>query len=377
MLDILFGQAHWPSVVDLLLPPDDMRLVQIYGADTNDMFAYGLTVGDADGDGKPDIISNAMAGDGVDNQERDTGELYVLGNAILFEPATAPPPPLFLNLDVQPVFAATCLPCHAGDAPEAGLRFDIIQNSIADLFGPVAAGQTSTEVDELLVQGGAPDHSYLVEKIEATAAHPPRVGDPMPPPPALPLPARVIADIRRWIAEGAQLANESLPPPPPPPPPPAVGFATTFFARMHLVLFDQGLGAIESVLLDPPAKFPLRLIGPRLTVPATEFQTVTIPGGMFGDVMVEVREDGAGTIDRSNGTIALSLTMTQIALGGGVEVQLPAMLTTGMASGGPFTTQGQPSPSRRFHQTPRWSAATPCSSSSKARWRRGYRPCPD
>jgi len=55
-----------------------------------------------------------------------------------------------------------------------------------------------------------------------------------------------------------------------------------------------------------------------------------------------VREDGSGTIDRSNGTVALSLTLTQIALSGAVEVQLPAMLTTGMASGGPFTTQGQP-----------------------------------
>ena len=200
----------------------------------------------------------------------------------------------------------------------------------------------STEVDDLLVQPGDPDRSYLVEKIEATAAHPPRSGDPMPPPPLQPLPARVIADIRRWIAEGARIANEELPPPPPPPAPPAMGFSTTFFARVHLILSDPGLGDIESVLLDPPAKFPLRLIGPRLTVPAIEFQPLTIPGGQFGDVQVELHEDGTGTIDRSTGVIELSITLTQIALQGAVEVQLPVILTTGQAAGGPFTTEGHP-----------------------------------
>jgi hypothetical protein len=121
-----------------------------------------------------------------------------------------------------------------------------------------------------------------------------------------------------------------------------VGFATTFFARMRLVLSDAGLGQIESVLLDPPAKFPLRLIGPRLTVPAIEFETVTIPGGQFGDVDVAVREDGVGTIDRSSGAIELSITLIQIALDGAVEIRLPATLTTGAAAGGPFVTEGQP-----------------------------------
>ena len=58
---------------------------------------------------------------------------------------------------------------------------------------------------------GDPDHSYLVEKIEATDAHPPRVGDPMPPPPAPQLPARVIADIRRWIAAGARVRKRTAP----------------------------------------------------------------------------------------------------------------------------------------------------------------------
>ena len=342
LLDILFGQPHWPASIDLLLPPDDLRLVQIHGADANDMFAYGLTVGDADGDGRPDIISNAMAGDGFENQLRDAGELYVIANQALFDPVTSPPAPLFLNKDIQPVLTAACLPCHAGDAAAADLRLDIIQNSIADLFGPEGTGAMSTEVDDLLVRASEPDRSFLVEKIEATAAHAPRVGEPMPPPPQQPLPAHVIADIRRWISEGARIANEALPPPPPPPAPPAIGFSTTFFARMRLVLSDPALGEIESVLLDPPAKFPLRLIGPRLTVPATEFETVTIPGGAFGEVQIALREDGQGTIERSGGAIELSIALIQIALQGAVELRLPVTLTTGRAEGGPFVTEGYP-----------------------------------
>ena len=108
------------------------------------------------------------------------------------------------------------------------------------------------------------------------------------------------------------------------------------------MLSDPALGEIESVLLDPPAPFPLRLIGPRLTVPAAEYQIVTIPGGGFGDVKVDVREDGTGTIDRTTGEIELSITLIQIALDGAVEVMMPVTLTTGTAADGPFVTEGQP-----------------------------------
>lgn len=340
VLDILFGQPQWPPVIDLLVPPDDLRLVQVYGGDTNDMFAYGMSVGDANGDGWPDVITNSMAGDGFENMVPDAGEFYVLDNRALFDGATEPLPPLFLNVDIQPIFEATCMPCHGGDEPAAGLGLDIVQNSIAGLFGATGEGRQSTQVGDLLVQAGDPDASYLIEKLEATVQNPPRIGAHMPPPPADPLPARVIADIRRWISEGARIANEDLPPPPPPPPPPAHGFPTTFFARMRFVLSDPALGEIESVLIDPPAAIPLRLIGPRLTAPAAEFETITIPGGNFGDVDVAVREDGTGMIGRSDGSIELAMTFIQIALDGAVEVRMPVILTTGAASGGPFTTHG-------------------------------------
>ena len=341
LLDVIFGRPSWPSSIDLLLPPDDLRLVQIHGPDANDQFSYGMAVGDADADGRPDLIINAMAGDGVDNMELDAGELYVLGNQVLFDTSASARAPLYLNVDIQPIFEAACLPCHQGDNAEGDLRLDIIQNSMVDLLGEDGQGRTSTEVSDLIVAPGDPEASYLIEKLESTADNPARVGDPMPQPPATPLPGRVIADVRRWIEEGAPIANEDLPPPPPPPSTPAEGFATTFFARMRMVLSDPSLGEIESVLLDPPAAFPFRLMGPRLTVPAADFEKVTIPSD-FGKVVVELRQDGAGVIDRQTGDITLSITLVQIALDGAVENTVPVMLTTGAQSDGPFSTEGKP-----------------------------------
>jgi hypothetical protein len=339
VLDVLFGRAEWPARIDLLLPPDDLRLATIYGPDTNDAFAYGFAVGDANNDGKPDFIINAMAGDGFENMVPDAGEMYVLDNDILYDTEATASPPLFLNVDIQPIFNAACLPCHAGETPEADLGLDIIQNSMVDLLGEDGSGRQSTQVESLLVAPGDPDASYLVEKLENDA---PRAGERMPMPPATPLPARVVGKIREWIREGARVANEDLPPPPPTPGPPAEGFGATFFTRMRFVLSDPALGDIESVLIDPPAPLPLRLMGPRITVPADEYQIITIPGGGFGDVKVDVRQNGTGTIDRTTGEIELSITFIQIALDGAVEVTMPVTLTTGMAADGPFVTEGRP-----------------------------------
>lgn len=341
-LDVIFGQGQWPVVIDLLLPPDDLRLVRILGPDANDQFAYGLGLGDADGDGRFDIIANAMAGDGFENGSFDAGELYVLSNQILFDSDASARSPLYLNVDIQPILEATCLPCHAGEDPAAGLRLDSVQASIDSLLGPDGLGRRSAQVGDLLVTPGDPDASYLVEKIEARADDPPRVGSPMPEPPLPSLPARAIGDVRRWISEGALPANEELPPPPPPPAPPGRGFSATFFAQMRFVLSDPALGDIESRLLDPPGPIPLRLIGPRLIVPAVEFPTIKIPGGQFGDVDVLVREDGVGTFDRATGEVELAITFVQLAIEGTVETLLPVTLTTGTAAVGPFASAGQP-----------------------------------
>lgn len=342
LLDVVFGMRAWPAAIDLVLPPDGVRMVQVRGADPNDQFAYGLAVADANGDGRLDLGINAMTGDGFGNAVLDAGEMYVLDNQVLFAPAADPPPPLFLNLDIQPILETACLPCHGGPEPAAGLALDTVQESIEHLLGEDGTGAPSSQVDGLLVVPGDPAASYLVEKIAAGEGRPPRVGEPMPPPPATPLPERVIEKIRRWIAGGASAANEPLPPPPPPPGPPPRGFASTFFARIRFVLADDALGTIEMSLSDPPGPMPVRLIGPQLTVPAAEASPITLPEGAFGSVDVEIREDGTGFLDRGTGEARLDITFTQIALQGTVEIRLPVALSTGSVADGPFAAEGLP-----------------------------------
>jgi hypothetical protein len=91
------------------------------------------------------------------------------------------------------IFTPICTACHAGAAAPQGLRLDA-GNSFALLVGI-----PSVEVPSVLrVAPGDPDGSYLVQKIQGTAA----VGERMPlggPP----LPQASIDLVRQWIAQGA------------------------------------------------------------------------------------------------------------------------------------------------------------------------------
>jgi hypothetical protein len=117
------------------------------------------------------------------------------------QPAPVTPP---VNTDFQQiqdtVFTPICTGCHAGATAPRGLRLDA-GNSYALLVNVASA-----EVPALLrVNPGNPDQSYLVQKIEGTAA----VGGRMPLGGA-PLPQDRIDLIRQWIAAGApapQAAN--------------------------------------------------------------------------------------------------------------------------------------------------------------------------
>ncbi len=93
------------------------------------------------------------------------------------------------------VFTPTCATagCHTGDSPPEGLRLDegFSFDNLVDV--------PSSEVPELLrVDPGKPDESYLVQKIEGTAAEGAQMplGGP-------PLDQNLIDDIREWITNDA------------------------------------------------------------------------------------------------------------------------------------------------------------------------------
>ncbi|HMN47060.1 MAG TPA: hypothetical protein PKE27_20955 [Povalibacter sp.] len=125
-------------------------------------------------------------GDGLDEngrpEEGDSGELQ----------------PTFQSIQDR-VFTPVCTGCHAGAAAPLGLRLD------EGASYALLVNASSVEVPALLrVQPGNPDASYLIRKIEGTAA----VGGRMP----LNAPAlsrETIAVIRQWIVDGAAGASST------------------------------------------------------------------------------------------------------------------------------------------------------------------------
>jgi len=108
--------------------------------------------------------------------------------------ATPPFDATFLAIR-QNVFNVHCIECHSGTEPPAQLSLESI------VAYPNLVGVSSTEVPAILrVAAGDPDNSYLIQKLEGTAA----VGAQMPFG-ATPLPAETIAVIREWISAGAEL----------------------------------------------------------------------------------------------------------------------------------------------------------------------------
>lgn len=119
-------------------------------------------------------------GDGLDQNGRPVGE----------DSGTLQP--TFQSIQAN-VFTPLCTGCHAGASAPLGLRLNEGSSYALLVNAP------SAEVPSLQrVQPGNPDASYLIRKLEGTAA----VGSRMPlnqPP----LPAATIAVIRQWIANGA------------------------------------------------------------------------------------------------------------------------------------------------------------------------------
>ena len=96
-VQVLFGQpGGWPADIDLApgaQPPRNLlRLAEILGAhgrdgaDEGDTLAYSGAPGDVNGDGRTDLISNEMVGNGVAAQAIDVGNLVVIsGTALIGE----------------------------------------------------------------------------------------------------------------------------------------------------------------------------------------------------------------------------------------------------------------------------------------------------
>ncbi len=126
---------------------------------------------------------SAGSGEGLDESGRPVGE----GGG------GEPQPGSYAWIQAN-VFDLRCTGCHAGANAPLGLRLDATSS-----YG-LLVGVPSVEVPALLrVEPGNPDDSYLVQKLEGTAA----VGGQMPLS-GPPVPAADILVIRQWIIDGAQ-----------------------------------------------------------------------------------------------------------------------------------------------------------------------------
>jgi hypothetical protein len=129
-----------------------------------------------------------------------SGEGLNVSGRPLSEGGDLPLAPTLESIQVN-VFDAACIVCHAGAAAPLGLRLDT-DSSFVNLVGV-----SSSQVGSLLrVDPGDPDRSYLVRKLEGTAAE----GELMPlggPP----LPQATIDFVRQWITDGALPDSQSPP----------------------------------------------------------------------------------------------------------------------------------------------------------------------
>ena len=99
------------------------------------------------------------------------------------------------------VFDAICTACHVGATAPAGLRLDA-----ANSYGLLVGIPSTQQPGVLRVDPGDPSASYLIQKLEGTAA----VGARMPLN-GTPLPADAIAAIRQWISDGALQSGAPVP----------------------------------------------------------------------------------------------------------------------------------------------------------------------
>jgi Ca2+-binding RTX toxin-like protein len=156
-------------------------------ASSSDRILYDPGTGalryDADGTGATVAVQFATLAPGL-----------AVSNADFFVVDPVAPPPVDYATQIQPIFTGNCQSCHSGASAPQGLRLDA-NNSFANLVNV-----NSRQVPSLKrVKPSDPDNSYLVHKIEGTAAVGVRMPAGRPP-----LSSTDISRIRQWISEGAE-----------------------------------------------------------------------------------------------------------------------------------------------------------------------------
>jgi hypothetical protein len=133
------------------------------------------------------------------------------------------------------VFNPSCTVCHSGASAPLGLRLDA-----GSSFTSIVAVRSRQDSSSLLVAPGLPDESYLIRKLEGSAAE----GEQMPlggPP----IPQSTVDFVRQWIADGAP--PDSAAPPDQPPVvvtlTPAPDSVNAEFPTQIVAGFDQDMDA--------------------------------------------------------------------------------------------------------------------------------------
>jgi len=146
-----------------------------------------------------DLDANALDGEfsgllpsGNGTAGGDFVSFFTLATPVVVGPA--------LNEIQAAVFTPSCATagCHTGPASN-GLPTGLDLSDADASFASLVNAMSQQSAGATLVVPGDPDASYLVQKIEGSAA----VGTVMPPPPRTPLGADALAAIRQWITDGA------------------------------------------------------------------------------------------------------------------------------------------------------------------------------
>ena len=240
-------------------------------------------------------------GDGLDSNGRPLDE----GGGTL-------PPALSASFDAlqASILTPACTVCHAGAAAPVGLKLDA-----ANSFD-MLVGVASTQVPGILrVAPGDPDNSYLIQKIEGTAA----VGQQMPLGGPF-LATDEVALLRAWITAGA------LPPAPPAPDVPPVVLSVDPPADAMLTAVPVSLTAVFSKAMDAS-----------LVSDTTIILTASGGDGEFGDAADQRVQPASLSLNDAT----LTLDLTGVALpDDDYQLQLIGDGATALADQGGLTLDG-------------------------------------